>query len=168
MGRYTSVQTFTDQKTKVVDGYKAGGAPEPARPEKVVNVSGSSGGAGSCDFHLYRAARTREKTRIEQLESTQVEEQDRAAFRARIEENRKEAETRTKKNAEKRKKRKQKKGLAKELAKSDGSAVAVSGNDDSGDDDGGDDGDGDEERQRPLKKGRVDKTSLLSEHTTDI
>lgn len=160
MGRYTSVQTFTDQKTKVVDGYKAGGAPEPARPEKVVNVSGSSAGAGSCDFHLYRAARTREKARIEQLESTQVVEQDRAAFRARIEENRKEAEIRTKKNSEKRKKRKQKKGLAKELAKSDGSAVAVSSNDDSGDDAGGNDGD--EERQRP-KKGRVDESADTTE-----
>jgi len=133
MGRYSSVQSFTDKKTKVVGGYKeaeggagAGGgggarpAPPPPRPEKVDNVSGSSAGAGSCDFHVYRAARNREIVRLEQLESTRAQEAERAEFAARVEENRKEADARTRKNAEKRNKRKLKKLLAKERASSDG------------------------------------------------
>jgi len=119
MGRYTSVQSFTDQKTKVVEGYKeaAGRAPAPARPEKVENVSGSVAGAGSCDFHLYRAARAREMLRIDSLESSKKDELERSEFAARVEENRREAEARTKKKAEKRKNRKQKKMLARDRGK---------------------------------------------------
>jgi len=121
MGRYKSLQSFTDEKTKVVEGYKGstgaatgGGrapAPAPERPEKVDNVSGSTAGAGSCDFHLYRAARNREIVRLESLESAKAKELDRAAFAAKVEENKKEAEARTRKNAELRRKRKQKKKL---------------------------------------------------------
>jgi len=116
MGRYTSVKGFTNEKTKLVGGYAAAaggaegvGAPKAPRPDKVENVMGSTAGAGSCDFHLYRAARSREVSRLESLESADAIEQERAAFAERVDQNRKEAEERTKRNAEKRKKRKRKK-----------------------------------------------------------
>lgn len=110
MGRYTSVQSFTDKRTKVVEaGYKeSAGAPKAARPEKVETVMGSNTGAGSCEFHLYRSARAREITRLETIESSAKQAEESAAFAAKVETNRKAAEERTKKNAEKRKKRKQK------------------------------------------------------------
>lgn len=87
MGRYTTVQTFTDQDAKAAISYSAattsnskashygpgdsssaasggnGGADKHGEPKvainRVENVSGSSAGAGSGDFHMYRAARRR-------------------------------------------------------------------------------------------------------------
>lgn len=89
MGRYTTVQTYTDQDAKVaaisystattvssadapepVAAATAGGlepAKQPQEPSdeskfhtnRVENVSGSSAGAGSGDFHMYRASRRR-------------------------------------------------------------------------------------------------------------
>lgn len=110
MGRYSSVQSFTDQRTKVVEaGYKeSAGGPKAARPEKVETVMGSNTGAGSCEFHLYRSARAREITRLETIESSAKQAEESAAFAAKVETNKRLAEERTKKNAEKRKKRKQK------------------------------------------------------------
>jgi Protein of unknown function (DUF1168) len=116
MGRYTSVKGFSNERTKLVGGYVAAtggaegvGAPKAPRPDKVENVMGSTAGAGSCEFHLYRAARSREVSRLESLESADALEQERAAFAERVDKNRQEAEERTKRNAEKRKKRKRKK-----------------------------------------------------------
>lgn len=89
MGRYTTVQTFTDQDAKAAISYSAattsskeashygpgdtsstantsgngGGVDKHGEPKvainRVENVSGSSAGAGSGDFHMYRAARRR-------------------------------------------------------------------------------------------------------------
>lgn len=90
MGRYTTVQTFTDQDAKAAISYSAattsnskashygpgdssstasggnggsGGADKHGETKvainRVENVSGSSAGAGSGDFHMYRAARRR-------------------------------------------------------------------------------------------------------------
>lgn len=95
MGRYTTVQTFTDQDAKAAISYSAattsnskashygpgdsnstasggsgnggsGGADKHGETKvainRVENVSGSSAGAGSGDFHMYRAARRRYMT----------------------------------------------------------------------------------------------------------
>lgn len=90
MGRYTTVQTFTDQDTKAAISYSAAtssssgsgakashygpgdaattnssssasghGESRAAAINRVDNVSGSSAGAGSGDFHMYRASRRR-------------------------------------------------------------------------------------------------------------
>ena len=84
MGRYTTVQTYTDQDAKVapvsytsettgqlpVPGNAAAASEQGAEKnerdadgkfkfQRVENVSGSSAGAGSGDFHMYRAARRR-------------------------------------------------------------------------------------------------------------
>jgi hypothetical protein len=103
MGRYTTVQTYTDKDAKVAAiaystvssgdasappsaaSASAGAATEVASggdaskrngdekstaaddrfsTARVDNVSGSSAGAGSGDFHMYRAARRRFVTRI--------------------------------------------------------------------------------------------------------
>ncbi|KAK0747593.1 hypothetical protein B0T21DRAFT_268611, partial [Apiosordaria backusii] len=42
--------------------------PLPPPPEIVTNVQGSSAGAGSGEFHVYKAARRREYERLRQME----------------------------------------------------------------------------------------------------
>ena len=96
MGRYTSVQTYSDNNPNVAaqsyeqatgrtgregkdddDGAAAkggvsvvpGGAKVPKlRTEHVENVAGSTAGAGSGEFHVYRAQRRREYTRLENMD----------------------------------------------------------------------------------------------------
>jgi hypothetical protein len=68
MGRYTTVQTISDKDAQGA-AVAATAAPTPSsgdtaggskpRTNRVDNVSGSSAGAGSGDFHTYRAARRR-------------------------------------------------------------------------------------------------------------
>ena len=84
MGRYTSVQTFTDQSTKVIQtssssnssssssnatGISVGTSNNNVKIYKTLdtvdNVSGSTAGAGSNEFHLYNNARSREMLRVE-------------------------------------------------------------------------------------------------------
>ncbi len=74
MGRYTSVQTFTDKDGKVgtvphTDSLAAAtedkqkvektSGDDKFQQNRVDNVAGSSAGAGSGDFHMYRASRRR-------------------------------------------------------------------------------------------------------------
>ena len=113
MGRYTTVQTFSDQNTKVIGGYmdnKTAGGEKPARlvTEKVENVSGSCAGAGSEQFHIYRAARRRELTRLEDIEKEDREREEAQALEDKIARNKREADEKTNKNAEKRQKKKAK------------------------------------------------------------
>jgi hypothetical protein len=81
--------------------------------EKVYNISGSSAGAGSAEFDLYRAARDRERARVEAMEIADKLEQEKKALEERVARNKAEADARTKKNAEKRKKKKAKQMAAK-------------------------------------------------------
>jgi hypothetical protein len=123
MGRYKSAQYFPDSATAKVKvdgvaeahGGSSGSASvtgnavqraPPPQPEKVERAVGSTAGAASSEFHLYRAARRRELTRVELLEKTALEEKEAAEFASKVEANKKEAEERTLKNANKRKKRK--------------------------------------------------------------
>ncbi len=68
--------------------------------EKVNNVMGSTAGAGSGEFHLYRHGRRREMARVEGMEREAVEDEKQALFEERVESKRKECEERTLKNAE--------------------------------------------------------------------
>mmetsp|Transcript_6009 Transcript_6009/g.6206 ORF Transcript_6009/g.6206 Transcript_6009/m.6206 type:complete len:151 (-) Transcript_6009:70-522(-) len=119
MGRYTTVQTYSDQNTKVVSGYATGEGPTngPAmKPkalmvEKVDNVSGSCAGAGSGEFDLYRAARRRELNRLDEIERKKKAFEEQTQYEEKVARNRKEAEERTAKNAEKRKRKQEKKRL---------------------------------------------------------
>ncbi|CAI6342496.1 unnamed protein product [Periconia digitata] len=76
----------------------------PAPPEIVANVQGSSAGAGSGEFHVYKASRRREYERLRLMdEEVSKEEQDRVARERREEVERRDRE-RTEKNREKREK----------------------------------------------------------------
>uniref|UniRef100_A0A224YS10 Protein containing DUF1168 domain n=1 Tax=Rhipicephalus zambeziensis TaxID=60191 RepID=A0A224YS10_9ACAR len=117
--------------------------PEPAKPraphdapEFVRNVMGSSAGAGSGEFHVYRHLRRKEYARQKYIDQRAHEDQLDVEFRERVERNRREAEERTAKKRAKRLRRKQK---AKERRTS-GKTSASSGAADSSSSDDNDDG----------------------------
>ncbi|KAJ1461934.1 hypothetical protein M885DRAFT_505949 [Pelagophyceae sp. CCMP2097] len=92
-----------------------GGKPKPQREDtgarvekqKVNNVMGSTAGAGSGDFHMYRHSRRTEMLRVEGMERSAEQEALDDAFDERVSSKRKECEDRTAKNAEKRRKKKE-------------------------------------------------------------
>ncbi|KAI8813082.1 hypothetical protein BJ742DRAFT_790972 [Cladochytrium replicatum] len=73
----------------------------------VRNVQGSSAGAGSGEFHVYRALRRKENARLKFLEEMTKEERERHEFEQKQLEIQKSLEEKTAKRREKRKKRKQ-------------------------------------------------------------
>ena len=83
-----------------------------APPEIVANVQGSSAGAGSGEFHVYKASRRREYERLRVMdEEVEREEKDRE-FEAKRAEREKADEEKLKKNREKRERAKARKGKA--------------------------------------------------------
>mmetsp|Transcript_6636 Transcript_6636/g.16869 ORF Transcript_6636/g.16869 Transcript_6636/m.16869 type:complete len:198 (+) Transcript_6636:465-1058(+) len=141
MGRYTTVQTFSDNNPSVVkvpydekaassnsssDGGGRGDEHGSGyKVEKVNNVSGSTAGAGSGDFHHYRHTRRVEVMRLENLDKVAKARAEEDAFAERVESKRKECEERTKKNAEKRRRKRQKRDMAIEQKKKNGGAEAT-------------------------------------------
>ena len=91
-------------------------------PEIVANVQGSSAGAGSGEFHVYKASRRRENERVRLMEDELKREKDNEEFERRREEMRRKDEEKTEKN---RKKREKRKGKGKQ--KGGGAGKAVSG-----------------------------------------
>ncbi|XP_052889037.1 PRKR-interacting protein 1 homolog [Anopheles moucheti] len=79
-----------------------------AIPSFVRNVMGSSAGAGSGEFHVYRHLRRKEYARQKQIQEKSRSEQLDDAFQDRLENNRKAAEERTAKKRAKRLKKKAK------------------------------------------------------------
>ncbi|KAI1337237.1 hypothetical protein F5Y15DRAFT_418005 [Xylariaceae sp. FL0016] len=77
-------------------------------PEIVTNVQGSSAGAGSGEFHVYKASRRREYDRLRHMEDEVAAERAREQFdRDRADRDRRDEE-RTRRNREKRDKKKRK------------------------------------------------------------
>ena len=117
MVRYTTVQTFSDQNTKIVAASDISSKNDQVEQkakkklvvEKVDNVMGSTAGAGSGEFDVYRAARRREMTRLSAIETQQKIEEDARIFAEKVAKNKEDADQRTAKNAEKRNKKKMKK-----------------------------------------------------------
>ncbi|SLM38062.1 Protein of unknown function DUF1168 [Lasallia pustulata] len=66
-----------------------------APPEIVANVQGSSAGAGSGEFHVYKASRRREHERLRVMEEEVKRERDEDDFRRRGEELRRKDEAKT-------------------------------------------------------------------------
>src|SRR5210317_1219634 len=87
MGRYTTVQVHADNNpnNRVVDYAQATGAATsdgstaaaaargPVVAEKVDNPYGSTAGAGSGEFHVYRHARAREMARWKKINEDEAE-----------------------------------------------------------------------------------------------
>lgn len=77
-------------------------------PDFVRNVMGSSAGAGSGEFHVYRHLRRKEMTRLKEMEeSATISELD-AEFKRKLEESKRKAEERTMKKRMKREKKREK------------------------------------------------------------
>ncbi|WYZ37461.1 hypothetical protein EsH8_II_000967 [Colletotrichum jinshuiense] len=79
-----------------------------APPEIVTNVQGSSAGAGSGEFHVYKASRRREYDRLRAMDEEVKQEKDNEEFERQKAERAAKDEERTRKNREKREKKKQK------------------------------------------------------------
>jgi len=81
-----------------------------APPEIVANVQGSSAGAGSGEFHVYKASRRREYERLKAMDDEVKQEEEAKSFEQEKAEKEKRDEEKTKKNREKREKAKARKG----------------------------------------------------------
>jgi hypothetical protein len=84
-----------------------------APPEIVTNVQGSSAGAGSGEFHVYKASRRREYERLKAMDEEVKKDKDKEEFDREKKERERRDEEKTRKNREKREKmkaRKSKKG----------------------------------------------------------
>ncbi|CAG5111204.1 Oidioi.mRNA.OKI2018_I69.chr2.g5534.t1.cds [Oikopleura dioica] len=91
--------------------------PDATQNEYVRNVMGSSAGAGSGDFHIYRGIRRRENQREGYRRAMQKAEDDKKEFNDWLEKTRTAEAEATKKKADKRKKKKAAKKAAIEAAK---------------------------------------------------
>ncbi|XP_055386810.1 uncharacterized protein F37A4.2 [Condylostylus longicornis] len=87
-------------------------------PTFVRNVMGSSAGAGSGEFHVYRNLRRKEYARQKMIEVKGYKESLDQQYRDKIEKNRLEAEAKTAKKRAKRLKRKEKQKMNKKIKKS--------------------------------------------------
>jgi hypothetical protein len=75
-----------------------------APPEIVANVQGSSAGAGSGEFHVYKASRRREYERLRLMDEEVKQEEDEKAFQERKAEQEKKDRAKTEKNRARREK----------------------------------------------------------------
>ncbi|KXJ97120.1 hypothetical protein Micbo1qcDRAFT_155889, partial [Microdochium bolleyi] len=85
----------------------------PGIPEIVANVQGSSAGAGSGEFHVYKAARRREYERLRAMDEELRREQNDEEFATKREELERRDDDKTRRNREKREKMKARKARAK-------------------------------------------------------
>merc|ERR1711971_989004 len=98
-------------------------------PEFNHNIMGSSAGAGSGEFHLYRKMRRKEQDREEVLSHRRHRDDANVAFQEKLKDNQTEAEEKTAKKRLKEKARK------KQLKKEGGQKKDSSGSEDTSDDD---------------------------------
>lgn len=130
MGRFTSVQAFSDtnsavrqipyeQTTVAASASSAStttaGKVVSVKPEKVVNPYGSAAGAGSGEFHLYRQGRAREMQRLELLTEQQQRAMAEREFQEQLLRNKREVEERTERRRKKRQRLKDAKERKKNL-----------------------------------------------------
>mmetsp|Transcript_37007 Transcript_37007/g.110826 ORF Transcript_37007/g.110826 Transcript_37007/m.110826 type:complete len:240 (-) Transcript_37007:193-912(-) len=113
MGRYTTVQAYSDtnQNTRSVSYEQATGSASSktgaVKAEKVDNPYGSTAGAGSGEFHVYRHARAREMARMKQLDEEEAEQKADAAFEEKVSSWKNEEDQKTEKRRRKRQREKE-------------------------------------------------------------
>jgi len=89
---------------------------KPRDPAEFVrHVMGSSAGAGSGEFHVYRGIRKRENKRTEYMEKKAIKDDLDESFQNKIEQNKSKLEQSTSKKREKRQRKKQMKLQAKKI-----------------------------------------------------
>lgn len=99
----------------------------PPPPEIVANVQGSSAGAGSGEFHVYKASRRRENERVKMMDDELRKEKEKEEFNRKQEEMRKRDEEKTDRNR-KRRDKKRNKLLRSNAAPAGGGAASGAGN----------------------------------------
>lgn len=92
----------------------------------MANVQGSSAGAGSGEFHVYKAARRREYERLKAMDEEAVKEKEDITWQAAVEGKRKEDEVKLGKNQAKRAKAKLRKEKGKKAGAPPGDASTQS------------------------------------------
>ncbi|KJR87000.1 uncharacterized protein SPSK_01942 [Sporothrix schenckii 1099-18] len=97
-----------------------GGAP----PEIISNVQGSSSGAGSGEFHVYKASRRREYARLRELEEDAARDRDAIDFEKEKREREARDDEKTKRNREKREKAKARKAKSGKNSGGNGGGAA--------------------------------------------
>ncbi|KAK6825113.1 hypothetical protein PG989_013144 [Apiospora arundinis] len=113
------------------NGRSRGGLAPP--PEIVTNVQGSSAGAGSGEFHVYKASRRREYERLRLMDEEVRVEKATEEFEKNREELERRDEEKTRRNREKREKMKARKAKAKDktqgggATKNSGAATTANG-----------------------------------------
>jgi hypothetical protein len=111
----TSVEALFAKPDRDIDfPTSAVGKPLSAPPEIVANVQGSSAGAGSGEFHVYKASRRREYERLRMMDEEVKQEEEEKSARERREDLEKKDREKTEKNRLKREKARLRKEKAKQ------------------------------------------------------
>lgn len=98
------LEKHADQDHTIIHRQKNEELPPP--PDFVNNVQGSSSGAGSGEFHVYKASRRREYERMALMDAKNQEEKDQLEFQFKREEQKRIDDEKTEKNRLKREKAK--------------------------------------------------------------
>ncbi|GAB5585119.1 hypothetical protein Unana1_00019 [Umbelopsis nana] len=100
--------------------------PEPPKekstkppPEIVRNVQGSSAGAGSGEFHVYRALRRKEYTRLKEMDEQEAKEKEEREYAEKLAKMKADDEERTAKNRAKRRRKNKDKEKSEKKAKTE-------------------------------------------------
>ncbi|KAG6007896.1 hypothetical protein E4U21_005374 [Claviceps maximensis] len=109
----TALFAKPDQEITIPSSSQQPRRPRHLPPEIVSNVQGSSAGAGSGEFHVYKASRRREYERLRQMDEDLKQSLEQEAFEKSRADKLKRDEERTRKNREKRDKMKARKGKGK-------------------------------------------------------
>ena len=125
MGRYTTIQAYADNSgsMRAVSYYQAAGTSSTTAPadrgpvvtEKVDNPYGSTAGAGSGEFHVYRHARAREMARWKEIHANEAEMKAEEDFQRKVAENERVEAEKTEKRRRKREREKNAKRRKKNM-----------------------------------------------------